>query len=1084
MKPWILAAHLVAAMCALQGSGTSQDEARMLRFPHRQGDKIAFVYGGDLWAMTLDQSVARRLTSYDEGYELFPRISPDGQWVAFSGEYTGTRQIYVMPFTGGEPRQLTFYPDVGPMPPRGGYDHLPWDWSADSSKILIKANRTPYGQRVAKYFWVDAANPSLPDPLQIPEGGPVSLAPDGRKLAYNIISREWRTWKRYQAGRAQDVYIYDLQANTIQQITDHPGTDNFPMWLGSKIYFTSDRTGTLNLYRYDLNEQTTTAITEYTDFDVLFPSRGNGGLIFERGGFLYTMEASDESIAKVEVRFPDDKPWLRPQWVEPAAASYALSPEAKRVVVEVRGEVFDVPAEHGRARNITATPERREREVRWSPDGRWISYLAEDGDDYELFLYDVAEQTERQVTDATGSWILQTTWSPDSTSIAWTDKQHRLWVYRLDSDEHSLLDQAEEDAISSPAWSADSRWLTYSKLAENNFQSIWICPANTADPRQVTVDHYDDHSPCFDQAGDYLFFVSARDFSFSDLSFDSRLYALCLRQDVASPLAPRNDEFELKKKDEETESAARPDAEEATAETETTEPETETEDEALTIDFDGLIDRLVALPGAPGNYFNLETANGGFLYVHSGDLKKYDIEERDSSTVLEGVGGYMLSPDRSKLVYRHDRGLCIASVSPGQEVGANPIQLDDAKLRVDPRLEWPQIYRDCWRIMRDWFYDPNLHGVDWTAMREKYAPLVDHVAHRDDLDAIMGELIGELNAGHTYVFRGESPRVERVPVGLLGCEFAKVDGHYQFTKIYRGRGWHDAERSPLAATGVDVQEGEFLWAIDGKPVTTAINPYQLLENTVGRQITLTVADNAGGENKRDVVVRPVASEGSLRYLDWVERNRQLVDEWSEGQIGYVHAPNTAVQGHRELYEGFLPQARVKRAMIIDDRYNGGGFIPVEMIQLLTTPVLNYWSRRNSQLGSTPAFGFEGPMAMLINGYSSSGGDAFPYYFRKTQRGPLIGKTTWGGLIGYSGSPNMVDGGGLAVPMFSFVNTDGEWDVEAVGVAPDIEVFDDPTRIQRGEEPILRAAVDYLLKQLAETPTPERPATPEGPQRNS
>ena len=927
----------------------------------------------------------------------------------------------------------------------------------------------------------------------MPEGGPASLSPDGSKLAYNLISREWRTWKRYRAGRAQDVWIYDLQANSVEQLTEFEGTDNFPMWLGNRIYFTSDRSGILNLYRFDLETRETVQVTDYDDFDVLFPSRGAGGVIFQRAGYLHVMDAVSEEVRRLEITLADDRPWLRPAWKDSedgGLASYDVSPSAKRAVVEFRGELFDVPAEKGQARNLTRTAERRERDVEWSPDGKHILYLAEVGDDYELFVRSMVDGSERQVTSESGAWIEQASWSPDSASILITDKANRVSVVNVESGAVRELDRSDENTIRSAAWSADSAWVTYLKTAPNGYDNVWIC-ALDGEPLQVTSDHYDDGGASFDPDGNYLYFTSWRDFAFGDLDFEGRLYALLLREDVPSPLAPEEDVEEATQpeedgdEDEDSDESSAEESEQDPSEEETEEQEEAEEEqqevEPLQIDLEGLQQRLVALPGSAGSYFNLEAVPGGLLFVHEGDLKKYDLEERESKTLLEGVTGYMLTPDAKQLLYRHAGKLHLAKVAAEQKVGEDALPTKGVRVRVTPRVEWAQIYLDAWRIMRDWFYDPDMHGVDWRAMREKYQPLVDHVAHRSDLDFILGELVGELNAGHTYVLPGESPGVERVPVGVLGCELKTDAGLYRIAHIYKGRGWNANERSPLAETGVDAREGDYLLAIDGHELSAEDNPYRLLENKVGVLTHLRLADSPDSE-PREVVVRPVASELRLRYIDWVENNRRIVDELSDGRIGYVHVPNTSFEGHRELWEGFSPQARVKQAMIIDDRYNGGGFIPWDMIGSIAAPVLNYWSRRGTQPAPTPAQGFDGPMLMLINGYSSSGGDAFPYYFRKLGLGKLMGKRTWGGLIGYSGSPRLVDGGGLAVPSFSFINTEGEWDVEAVGVAPDLEIFDDPSLIQTGRQPMLEAAVAQLLEQLERDPAPQRPSTPDGPDR--
>ena len=965
---------------------------------------------------------------------------------------------------------------------------------------------------MARYFWVDPWDGGLEVPLQIPEGGPASLSPDGTKLAYSIISREWRTWKRYRAGRAQDIWVYDLAADTIERITEFEGTDNFPLWvpaegeLGERIYFTSDRTGTLNLYRRDLASGETTQVTDFTDFDVLFPSRGRGAVVFQQAGYLHVLDTATEELRRLAIELADDRPWLRPRWYElseegaRAVGGYDLSPSAKRVVAEFRGELFDLPAKRGRSVNLTETPDRRERDPQWSPDGEHVSYLAEVGDDYELFVRSMKDGAERQLTRGTGAWIQMTRWSPASDRILISDKANRLSVVDVEDGASRELDRSDEATLRSATWSGDGAWVAYLKSGANGYDNVWICPADgrlAGGPVQVTSDHYDDGSPAFDPEGNYLYFVSARDFDFGDRDFQSRPYAVLLREDVASPLAPENDEEPNLAAGDEGEESEEEDADEDadedegeadegpgdTEESEASEEEAEDDPEPLKIDLAGLSERLVALPGDPGGYWNLEGIEGGFVFVHEGDLKQYDLESRETETVLEGVGGYELTPDFGQLVYRKGGKLHVGKLAAGQKPG-DGVPTGDVRVRVEPRVEWAQMYTDAWRIMRDWFYDPGMHGVDWRAMREKYRPLLGHLAHRDDLDFLLGELIGELNAGHTYVQTGDSPRVGRVPVGTLGAELVADGGRYRIERIYAGRPWNEGERSPLSGVGVDAQVGDYLLSIDGEELTTADNPYRLLENKVGVEVTLGLAGapDATGEGVREVLVEPIGSEVKLRYLDWVERNRRMVDELSGGRIGYVHVPNTSFEGHRELWEGFTPQARVKQAMIIDDRYNGGGFIPFDMINSIASPVLNYWSQRGTQPSATPGTGFDGPMVMLINGYSSSGGDAFPFYFRKLGLGKLMGKTTWGGLIGYSGSPSLVDGGGLAVPSFSFINTDGEWDVEAVGVAPDIEVFDDPTLIQDGREPTLEAAVQHLLGELEARPAPARPPTPEGPDR--
>jgi tricorn protease len=903
-------------------------------------------------------------------------------------------------------------------------------------------------------------------PLQIPEGGPATFSPDGSKLAFNIISREWRTWKRYNAGRAQDVWTYDLTGNRLEQLTDFDGTDNWPMWLEDRIYFTSDRNGTLNLWCYDTRTRTERAVTSFTDFDVLFPARGDTGIVFEKGGELHLMERGSERVRRLEIRLADDAPWTRPVWKDGGTAfgAFTPSPSAKRAVVEFRGDLFSVPAKDGEVVHLTATPSRRERDPQWSPDGRRLLFVAEHGADYELFVRSFDKGQEIRLTEATGAWILSAQWSPDSSAVMATDNAGRLWTVDVSNRRRTILDTAGEDVVRGAQWSPDGRFVCYTKTSANGYSAVWIARADgSTPPVQVTSDDWNEGSPTFDPAGRYLYFVSSRDYQYRPTEqLRDRIYALLLRADVEHPLGYRED----------LEGGA-PSSKDDKAKDESAKVE---------IDFEGLAAREVVLPVGSGNYYGLVGIEGGLLYAGNGGLWRYDLDGRESKRVLEGASGWALTADRKKLLYRHAGKLCFGGTTAGQTAGQNPLPTEGIRLRVQPTTEWAQMYTDAWRIMRDFFYDPAMHGVDWDAMHAKYLPLVEHVAHRTDLDFLIGELIGELNCGHTYVQPGETPGVARTEVGVLGCELEVVDGRYRIAFVFDGENWDESTRNPLRDPGVAVAAGDFLLAIDGHELHATDNPYRLLEGKAGQWVELTVNGTPRPHGARTVRVRTARSELGMRYLTWVNRNERIVDELSGGRIGYVHAPNTAVEGHRELFEGWQAQARQKDAMIIDDRYNGGGFVPVDMAFSIGQPILNWWARRHRELAPTPDHAFEGPRVMLINGYSSSGGDAFPYYFRKLGLGTLMGEKTWGGLVGYSGTPTLVDGGGLAVPNFAFVNTAGEWDVEAYGVDPDIEVFDDPTAIQAGREPMLEAAVRHLLTELEKNPPKPRPPVPQGPDR--
>jgi tricorn protease len=1067
----------VVVLLAWTGALAAQDETRLLRFPHIHGNTVVFTYAGDLYSASLSGGEARRLTSH-EGLELFARFSPDGRWIAFSGEYSGTRQVYVMPSQGGTPRQLTFYPDVGAMPPRGGYDHLVLDWTPDGTKIMVRANRTPFGQRVGRYYLVDPVQGGLEVPLEIPEGASgATFDESGTKLAYNIKSREWRHWKRYRAGRQQDVWIYDFANHTSQRITTESSTDNFPLWVGDEIYFVSDRDENekLNLWVYDPASDTRTQVTAHTEYDVMWPSRGVGGIVYENGGYIYHLDPATKESRRLSIRVTGDWPYRASYFknVSDDVESFDISPSGKRVVFGARGEIFTVPAEEGNIRNISVTPSARERGVGWSPDGKWISFFSDASGDYDLYVMPSDRSAEpTRLMSGDQVWMDGVQWSPDSRWLAWSDNMNRLRAVELSSQRIVEVDATSAGGLNDFAWSADSRFITYSKAGANSMSSVWIYSFDSGETVQVTDDMTDELSPTFDPQGRFLYFVSARDFAYEGAasSFETRIYAATLQADYGHPFPPRSDEEPAVVGEESEE-----------------EEEGASEEGGLRIDLDGLGNRVMALPGlSPGSYQGIIPTEDGLLYFSDGALRQYALESRESSEVLSGINGLAITPDRKKLVYRSGASnFGIVDVRPGQSNDAGRLDLDGMELHIDPTVEWAQVYHDAWIIMRDWFYDPDMHGVDWNAMYTRYEPLVAHVAHRADLDYIITELIGEMNVGHAYLNSSpEMPRPERVDIALLGAEFEADGDRYRIVNIFPGENWHAEYRSPLTEPGMDVAEGDFLLAIDGQEVTTSDNPYAFLVGKADRVVEVTVNDRPAAEGARTLQLRPITSELGLRYQEWVRENAELVDSLSGGRIGYIHLPNTGVPGHRELYEGYRP-LHMKDALILDDRYNGGGFIPEEMAFMVGAPLLNYWARRHLDLYSQPGVVHTGPKALLINGQASSGGDAFPYYFRRLGLGPLIGERTWGGLVGISGNPAFVDGGSLSVPRFAFVDAEGNWAVEAEGVAPDegFEILDRPEEIAAGLEPIIEKAVEYLLEEL-QKPQYQRPGKPAGPVRRA
>ena len=1046
------------------------DDTRLLRFPDIHEDRVVFVYAGDLYTASSNGGTAARLTSH-EGLEQFPKFSPDGSQIAYSAEYNGTRQVYVIPAAGGTPRQLTWYNDVGAMPPRGGSDYRVLDWTPDGQHVLVRANRLPWGVRMGRYYLVPADGGDE-TPLEIPEGGGGMISPDGTKVVYTPIDREFRTWKRYRGGRAQDVWIYDLENSTSRQLTDDTATDHQPVWVGDDIYFTSDRGYTLNLYRYSADGSE--AVTSHSEFDVLWASAGPRAIVYENGGWIYRYDPASGASRKLAITVGGDRPATLPRVVEASefVASADLSPNANRVLITARGDVFSVPAKKGPIRNLTRTPATREIDASWSPDGKQLAYLSDATGEYEVWVQPVGGGDARRVTKDGDIWRFAPVWSPDSKMLVFGDKKQRLNVVDVASGRVRVIDSSTHNDITDYSWSPDSRFVTYIKNNELGIGDVWIHALANRRNYAVTSSMTDESEPVFDPQGRYLYFLSSRDqdLQFSSIEFNymvtnsTRVYAAQLNSEQPALFLPKSDEVEP--------------ASDGNGEEENDEPD----DKAVTvnIDFDGIEERVVALQDSGGNYNNLAAAPKGPVYVsgQNGDNKVmfFNLEDEEEVTVLEGVESFSLSGNGEKVLYSASGALGIAELAAEQDAAEGRLELDDMEVLVDPAIEWQQMYVDGWRILRDWFYDPNMHGMDWNGIRARYQPLVEHVAHRADLDYIFGEIAGEMNAGHIYVQSGDQPAVERRDGGLLGAEFTRDGGAYRVAKIFKGETWQTAFYSPLAAPGVDVSVGDYIVAVNGVATADAQNFYELLENTGGDVVTLTVNDKPGTRGSRDVMVRTVTSETQLRYLDWVEDRARRVDELSGGRIGYVHLPDTAGDGNRELFKRLMPQMN-KDALIIDARYNGGGFIPDRMIEIVSRRPLNYWKRRGLEPLATPTFSHTGPKATLINGYSSSGGDAFPYYFRKLGLGPLIGTRTWGGLIGISGNPSLADGGSILASTFRFMDTNNEWAVENEGVSPDIEVVDRPELVAAGKDPTLEEAVKVLLEELEKTPPVEVEAPP-------
>ena len=1061
------------------------NDARLLRFPDINKDLIVFVYAGDIWSVKAAGGEAKKLTSH-KGMELFPKISPDSRWIAFSAEYSGSRQVYIMPITGGIPTQLTYYNDVGMMPPRGGFDYQVLDWTPDSQKILVRANRTPYGRRRGKYFLV-STDGGLETPLQIPEGGGGSFSSDGKKITYTPIGREFRTWKRYQGGMAQDIWTYDLEKDVSKRLTTFPGTDQHPMWYKDKIYFVSDRDLTLNIYSYDLATEKIEKITDHSEYDVLWPSGENGLVVYENGGYIYKLNLNSNENQRIQVNINYDNPYIMPYFknVKENITSFDISPSGKRAVFETRGDIFTVPAKEGITYNLTDTQGVREIFPAWSPDGQFLTYYSDKTGEYEIYLMDRSKDNAvTQLTEGSKIWRYPLVWSPDSSKVLFSDRNQDLQILDIKTNNITYVDKGRRFDITDYDWSPDSKWIVYTKYSDNTQDAVWVYSLDKEKTFQLTNDMFIDFSPVFSTCGKYIFFLSDRSFNlnFSSSEFDyvfresTNIYAVPLTEAVLPLFKDKNDQEEVKKEKAEKETKSKKEAKKT--------PKTKEEKApSVRINFERINERIISFPLKPGDYRNLAAVEGGVLYVKNGELHMFKIDDKKDSVIIKGISGGALSANRKKILYRAQQKYGIIDIKPDQKVGDGELNLSDLTMKIEPMKEWKQLFNDGWRIYRDWFYVKNLHGVDWQEMKVKYGQLVPYLSHRADLDFIFGELVGELNTGHCYINWGDFPRVKRVEGGLLGAKL-KADqksSRFIISKIYKGENWNESTRSPLTEQGINVKEGDYLISLNGHDITTKDNPYKFLENKVEKRIPIVVNSEPVEKGAREFLIKPIKSELNLFYMDWVNSRREMVDKLSNGKIGYFHVPNTSVQGNRELFNGFYA-FRNKDALIIDERYNGGGFIPDVMTELLTRKILSYWGRRGLIPSQTPGAAHEGPKVMLINHYSASGGDAFPYYFRKKKLGTLIGTRTWGGLVGLSGNPALADGGYTSVPTFGFIDTEGNWAVEGVGVYPDIEVYDRPELVAKGEDPCIKKAVEVLLAELKKNPS-KKIKKPDDPDRS-
>jgi tricorn protease len=1079
-------------------------DTRLLSQPAVSAEHVAFVYADDLWVADLDGQNVRRLTS-DVGVASNPVFSPDGKTLAFSGQYDGNTDVYIMPVAGGSPTRLTWHPS--PDIVRG--------FTPDGKEVVFSSPRHVFTGRYTQLFTVPLAG-GMPTQLPIPNGVQASFSPDSAYIAYTPLGDRSMQWKHYRGGTASRIWIYRCKDHEVEQIPQPEGrcNDLDPQWLGDAVYFRSDRNGEYNLFAYDTKTKKVQQLTDHTDLPVLAVGSGGGKLIYEQAGYLHLFDPAKGKSRRLKIGVASDLVEARPRWVK--GAKYirhaSVSPSGARAVFEFRGDIITVPANKGDPHNLTETPGVHERSPAWSPDGRSVAYFSDDGGEYQLHVRSADGKGKAKAYPLNGAgFYSQPVWSPDNKRIAYIDNSQSLFWIDLESGKTTKVAtepqyMPAELLTLRPAWSPDSKWLVYALGNKAAYHTIYACDIASGKLQAITDGLSDALDPVFDASGKYLYFLASTDAgpvnqwfaqSNSDMHVHRTLHLVVLKTGEPSPLARESDEEKPKDKEKSSPKEDKPkDKENPPAKED--KPKSGEEPKPVVIDFDGIDQRILALPVPAGNYSHLSPGPAGQVYFleappeqapregappPTGKLKRFDLSKRKSEDALPNVNQYFLTADGAKaLVFTPPDNWSIlplnAPPAPAKDGKDGKLNLGAVEVRIDPRAEWKQIFDEAWRINRDYFYDPNMHGADWQAIRKKYAEFLPHLATRSDLDRVIRWMLSELAVGHSYLAPGERLHEKKtVPGGLLGADYEIANGRYRFKKVFGGLNWTPELRSPLTAPGVGVKAGEYLLAVRGVDLKPPTEIYSLFENTANKSIEITVGPSADGKDSRTVTVEPLANEASLRNADWVEGNLRKVHKATDGRVAYVYVPNTADLGHAYFKRYFFPQCD-KEAIIVDERFNGGGQIADYYIDHLRRPFTAMWATRYGDDIKTPGAAIHGPKVMIIDETAGSGGDLLPWMFRQNKLGPLVGKRTWGGLVGILGYPVLMDGGLVSAPNLAFWTEDG-FGVENVGVPPDIEVEQWPKDVIAGKDPQLDKAIEVVLKELEKSPpkAAKRPSFP-------
>lgn len=1070
---------LIAITALLSLQVYSQESTRLLRFPDIHKDKIVFTYAGDLYLVGKDGGVARKITS-DEGFEMFARFSPDGNQIAFTGQYDGNTEVYLMPSEGGEPQRLSYTATLSrdDVSDRMGPNNIVMEWNPNGEEVVFRSRKQSFNAFVGQLFSIPIDG-GLEKQIPLPRGGFLSFNNDGSKMAYNRVFREFRTWKYYKGGMADDIWIYDFNTKETKAITNNPAQDIIPMWHGNTIYFISDRDRTMNLFAYNLETEELKKVTNFTDYDIKFPAMGKDAIVFEKGGYIYRFDFATQKVKQLKIFIQDDRENGRNEWVD--ASKYinnsGVSPDGKRAVFAARGDIFTVPAENGITRNLTQSSGAHDRNPVWSPNGKHIAYISDKSGEYEIYIISQdGTETAVKLTSNADTYKFKLAWSPDSKKLLWNDKEMRLRYIDIESKKITEVTESKRWEINSFDWSPDSRWIAYDDQAENDMSQIFLYSLESKESHELTDIWYHSSSPEFSEDGKYLFFVSKRSFKpiYSETEWNhayrdmSRIYLITLAKETSSPFAPENDEVEIEKEEKKEE-------------------EKTSENNEIKVDIEGIKQRITAFPVDASNYWNLSSA-GNKLYYNQMDygqkgykLKMFDLCKEEEKELAENTG-FVISANGKKMLVKKSKNYAIIDLPSSSIQMKDKLDLSNMDVLINKRQEWEQIYDESWRQMRDFFYDPGMHGVDWDNVYQKYKPLVKHARNRNDVNYIIGEMIGELNVGHAYVGGGDREKIDKIYTGLLGAEFEKAEnGYFKITHLLEGENWRGELRSPLTEIGVNLDEGDYILAVNGKSLKEVDNIYKALLNTAGDAVELTVNSEAKTEGSRKIIVKPIKDESKLYYFNWVRNNIERVNEATNGQVGYIHVPNMITEGLNEFVKYFYPQLN-KKALIIDDRGNGGGNVSPMLIERLRREITRANMARNQEVpGNTPRQMMRGPKVLLINQYSASDGDLFPYSFKKHNMGTVIGVRSWGGVVGIRGSLPFIDGADLRKPEFASYSADeSKWIIEGFGVEPDIEVKNDPAREFAGHDQQLEKAIEVIMKQLDQYK--EIPEIPEFPNK--